>query len=75
MENKIIEYAPIVLLLCGYLFQYRIFVTPEQLERKHREILKDCEIKFATQGEVKNLNEKLDEMQRKIDLIYDKLIG
>ena len=75
MESKIIEYAPIVLLLFGFLWQYKIFVTPEQLEKKHREILEDCEKKYTTQAETRNLEEKLDDMQHKIDLIYEKLIG
>ena len=75
MENKIIEYAPIAIVLLGLVLQYKIFVTPEQLERKHREILEECEKKFTTITETRNLEEKLDDMQRKIDMIYDKLIG
>ena len=75
MENKIIEYAPIVIVLLSFIWQYKIFVTPEQLEKKHREILEDCERKYTTQTETRNLEEKLDDMQKKIDMIYDKLIG
>jgi len=75
MEEKIIEFAPIAVVLLGFVWQFKIFVTPEQLERKHREILEDCEKKYTTQAETQNLEEKLDDMQHKIDMIYDKLIG
>lgn len=40
-----------------YLIQQRIVVTPEQLEKKHREILDDVENKFATLNSVKDLKE------------------
>ena len=75
MNVELIEFAPVVVLFLGFIWQYKIFVTPEQLERKHREILEDVEIKYATKTETKNLEEKLDDMQHKIDMIYDKLIG
>ena len=58
MENKIIEYAPIAIVILGFIWQYKIFVTPEQLERKHREILEDCEKKYTTQAETRNLIQK-----------------
>lgn len=41
MEEKIIEYAPILIVALGFLWQNGIFVKPEQLEKKHREILAD----------------------------------
>ena len=75
MNDNFIEYAPIIILILGFIWQYKIFVTPQELERKHREILEECEKKFATHIETKNLEEKLDDMQKKIDMIYDKLIG
>jgi hypothetical protein len=36
-----------------FLIQQRIVVTPEQLERKHREILNDAEDRFATLSSVR----------------------
>ena len=70
-----IEFAPILIVLLGFIWQYKVFVTPEELERKHREILEDVDRKYTTKTEAKNLEEKLDDMQRKIDMIYDKLIN
>ena len=43
MDNaeKIIEYAPIVIVILMFIWQNNVFVRPEQLEKKHREILAD----------------------------------
>lgn len=58
-----------------YLTQLRIVVTPEQLEKKHREILDDIENKFATQNSVKDLKEQMGDMKEKIDRIYECIIA
>ena len=41
--DQFIYYAPIVIVVLVFLVQERIVVTPEQLEKKHREIIKDIE--------------------------------
>lgn len=58
-----------------FLIQQRIIVTPEQLERKHREILEDVENRFATLSSVKDLKEQVVDMKEKIDKIYDCIIA
>ena len=58
-----------------FLIQQRIVVTPEQLEKKHREILEDAEEKFATLNSVKDLKEQFYDMKEKIDKIYDCIIA
>lgn len=45
--QEIIEYAPIVIVLLMFFWQNNVFVRPEQLERKHREILDDIEDKLS----------------------------
>lgn len=47
MEDKFIEYAPIIVIVLLFFLQQKIFVTPEQLEKKHREILEDVSNKFV----------------------------
>ena len=37
--EKIIEYSPIIIVVLMFFVQQRIFVTPEQLEKKQREII------------------------------------
>ena len=73
MEN-LLNYSPILIAVMVFLIQQRIIVTPEQLEKKHREILKDVEDKFVTLHSFNDLKEQLSIMQAKIDKIYDVII-
>lgn len=72
--ETVINYAPIIIVVLMFLIQERIVVTPEQLEKKHREILKDVEKRFATINRFEDLKSQFSEMKEKIDKIYDCLI-
>lgn len=72
--NDFLYYAPIIVVIVVFLIQERIFVTPEQLEKKHREIIKDVEKRFATIDSCEDLKGQIFEMKEKIDKIYDCLI-
>ncbi len=41
-----IEYAPVIIVVIVFLFQQKLIITPEQLEKKHREIIFDIEKRF-----------------------------
>lgn len=56
------------------LFQFKFFVRPEDLEKKHREILEDAEKKFAALSTVNDLKAQFTEIKCKIDQIYDFLL-
>jgi len=73
--NDLLHYSPIIIAIMVFLIQQRIIVTPEQLERKHREILEDAENRFATLNSVKDLKEQFSDMKEKIDKIYDCIIA
>ncbi len=73
MEN-FVYYSPVIIVVVIFLIQQHIVVTPDQLERKHREILKDIEEKFTTLNSFKDLKANFSEMKEKIDKIYDCLI-
>ena len=70
MEN-VLHHSPVIILVLVFLIQQRIIVTPEQLERMHREIIKDVEEKFVTINSFKDLKAQFNDMQEKIDKIYD----
>ena len=74
MEN-LLHYSPILIAVMVFLVQQRIIVTPEQLEKKHREILKDIEEKFVTLHSFNDLKEQFSDMKGKIDKIYDCIIA
>ncbi len=73
--NNILHYSPILIAVMIFLIQQRIVVTPEQLERKHREILEDAEDRFATLSSLVDLKEQFSDMKEKIDKIYDCIIA
>ena len=73
--EQILQYSPIIIVVIMYLIQQRIVVTPEQLEKKHREILVDVENRFASLSSVKDLKEQVSDMKEKIDKIYECIIA
>lgn len=45
--EKLEEYAPFILMILMFMWQNNVFVRPEQLEKKHREILENIEKSFG----------------------------
>ncbi len=72
--DTLVYYSPIIVVLFVFFIQQRVFVTPEQLERKHREILTDIENRFVTINSYEDLKSQFSEIKDKIDKIYDCLI-
>lgn len=72
--NELLQFSPIIIVLMMFFIQHRIFVTPEQLEKKHREILESVETHFVSLSSYNDLKEGVAEMKEKIDKIYDCLI-
>lgn len=72
--EKIIEYSPIIVVILMFFIQQKIFVTPEQLEKKHREIIDEIEEKYVSMNNFIDLKEQFSEVKDKIDKIYDLLI-
>lgn len=73
--EQLLHYSPIIVAIMVFLIQQRIVVTPEQLEKKHREILEDVEEKFVTLNSFNDLKEQFSDMKEKIDKIYDCIIA
>ena len=72
--ETLLHYSPIIIAVMIFLIQQRLVVTPEQLEKKHREIIEDIEGKFVSIHSFNDLNEPFSEMKEKIDKIYDFII-
>ena len=72
--EKIFEYAPLILVLIMFCINYKIFVNPVDLEKKHREILSDIDDKYASKTTVDELKSQFHDMAEKIDKIYNILI-
>ena len=57
-----------------FLIQQRIVVTPEQLEKKHREIIEDVEERFVSIHSFQDLKDQFCDMKDKIDKIYEYIM-
>ena len=64
------QYAPWVLVIFVIIWQNNIFVRPEQLEKKHREILDDIKDKYV---EVNAYKEFQTHIYSKLDEIIEEL--
>ncbi len=73
--ESLLHYSPIIIAVVVFMIQQRIVITPEQLERKHREILRDVEEKFVSIHTFKGLQSQVGEIKEKIDKIYDCIIA
>ena len=72
--EKFVEYAPIIVVVLVFFIQQKIFVTPEQLEKKHREIMDEIDEKFVSVIGFRDLKDQFSEVKEKIDKMYDLLI-
>ena len=72
--EQFIQYSPMLIAVMIFLIQHKIVVTPEQLERKHREIIEDVEERFVTINSFHDLKEQFSEMKDKIDKIYEQIM-
>lgn len=72
--EKFFEYAPLILVIIMFCINYKIFVNPVDLEKKHREILEDIDKKYATKTIVDELKSQIHDMAYKVDKIYNILI-
>lgn len=73
--EEFIKFAPLIIVVLVFMYQNHIFVKPEELEKKHREILKDAEDKYVTWVAHKELKHSVEEMKDKIDKIFEFLIS
>lgn len=72
--DKFVEHSAVIIVILIFFVQQKIFITPEQLEKKHREIMDDIEEKFVTLDSYKELKAQFSEVKEKIDKMYDLLI-
>ena len=77
MKDNIIKYSPIVLVVITMIFQWHLFVSPEQLEKKHRDILADVSKNYVTKdlynAQYQDIKHQMNDMQSKLDKIYEIL--
>lgn len=70
-KDNLVKYAPFAVVIISLIFQWNLFVTPEKLEIKHREILRDISETYTTKEQYGDLKTQLQDMRQKIDKMYD----
>lgn len=73
--DTFIEYAPLVIVVLFVMYVFKVVVTPEQLEKKHREIVNEVENKFVTWAAFKELKDQFKNTQDEVHAIYEHFIG
>lgn len=74
-KDTFIKYAPWIVVVFAFFVTYNIFVTPQQLERTHREILNEVNDKYVTRNENAQMQAQLNTMAMQISKIYDKMFA
>lgn len=76
-KDTLIKYAPLILVVLAIIFQYNLFVTPERLEVKHREIVNDISQSYVSKdqynAQYNDIKRQLDDMNNKVSKIYELL--
>ena len=73
-KENLIKYSPIAVVVIALILQWNMFATPTDVERKHREILNEIAEKYMTKEQASDFRIQLNDMQNKIDKIYDVII-
>ncbi len=74
-NEQLLKYAPIAIVVIALIIQWKMFVTPAEVETKHRLIMAEVAEKYVTKEENQSTKEELKEIKVKVDKIYDILIN
>ena len=76
--DKFIEFSPWIIVILLFLWQNRIFVTPEQMEKRFTDFEQHIEDKFVLQQThdiaITEIKSDIQAINEKLDKIYDVLI-
>ena len=80
-EQVLIQYAPYLIIVIAFLVQYKIFVTPSDLDKKLSELKTKVEnkldkyvLKETNEVTINQLKADMADIKEKIDKIYDKIM-
>jgi uncharacterized protein YjaG (DUF416 family) len=73
-KETLVRYSPIAVIVIALILQWNMFATPTDVEKKHREILNEVGERYMTKEQATDFRIQLNDMQNKIDKIYDVII-
>lgn len=59
--EKVIEYAPVIIVVVTFLFKNRIFVTPEQMQKERKNLLEEVERRFLSLAAFREYEKRMDD--------------
>lgn len=62
-----VQYAPIIIVVAAFLLKNRLFVTPEQLQKEHQNIMDEVERRFLSLAAFREYEKRMDENFKTID--------
>ncbi len=71
----LIKYSVLTIVVVVILRYINLITTPEQLERKHKDIIDEVEKKFVTWVAFNELKEQFRGMKDEVHAIYEHMIG
>lgn len=74
MEDKFIEYAPIIIVVAMFFFRSKLFATPQELVNMKEQILHTVKEEYATKELVQFIREDIAEMKKELKLIGDYIL-
>ena len=76
--DKFIEYAPIIIVVLGFIISYKVFVTPVDMEKAFTTFEHQMENKFVLKEShdiaISEIKCDIQAINEKLDKIYDILI-
>jgi len=66
MEQYIVSYAPVIIVVLSFIFKNKIFVTPEQLLLMKEEIHKEIKEEYATKEIANEIKDDIREIKNDI---------
>ena len=59
--KEFIEYAPIIVVVIGFLFKHRLFVTPEQMQEERKNLIEEVERRFLSLAAFREYEKRMDD--------------
>ena len=76
--DKFVEYAPIIIVVIGFIISYKVFVTPVDMEKAFNIFEHQMENKFVLKEThniaISEIKSDIQAINEKLDKIYDILI-
>ena len=72
-KETLMKYMPVAIVSIAIILQWNLFVTPEKMEQKHREILNEVAQAYTTKSEFDIIRSQYDDVNKKLDRIYEIL--